>query len=205
MELADVEADLLCHFVEGIWALVDFGILRGPGINLPSIPNDTCVNHDTNDKQKILLSQTQWIQVCRITCNAIKYFLKTLHTHTQVKVTSECLEPVIAFCQSKGMNSPSTPFYTRGWSDVNIFLITLATPVPNSTPFPNSSPIPWPQTRKFSIRAFGLSLRFLYLKLQNHSQLDHFHSQIHAANWLCQNRLRLWVFHKPVQTPGPPP
>ena len=24
---------------------MDFGILRGPGINLPSIPNDTCVKH----------------------------------------------------------------------------------------------------------------------------------------------------------------
>lgn len=118
-------------------------------------------------------------------------FLKpSIHTHTQVKVTSECLEPVITLCQSKGMNAPSAPFYRRGWSDVNIFLITVATPVPNSTPFPNSSPIPWPQTYKSYIRAFGLSLRFLYPKLQNHSQLDHFHSQIHAANWLCPNHVR---------------
>lgn len=59
-------------------------------------------------------------------------FLKP-YTHTQVKVTSECLEPVIALCQSKGMHSPSAPVYTRGWSDANIFLITLATPVPNSS------------------------------------------------------------------------
>ena len=205
MELADVEADLLCHFVEGIWASVDFGILRGPGINLPSIPNDTCVKHDTNDKlKKLCLVKYNEFRFAELLVMQSNTFLKP-YTHTQVKVTSECLEPVIALRQSKGINSPSTPFYTRGWSDVNIFLITLATPVPNSTPSPNSSPIPWPQTCKFSIRAFGLSLKFLYLKLQNHSQLDHFHSQIHAADWLCQNRLWLWVFHKPVQIPGPPP
>ena len=107
-------------------------------------------------------------------------FLKP-YTH-KVKVTSECLEDITALCQSK---SPSAPCYPRGSRDVNIFLTTLFRPLPISTPSPLIAPLSQKipahpsQTCKSSIRLFGLSLRLLYPKLQNHSRPDCSHSQIH--------------------------
>lgn len=130
-------------FYRRIWASVDFGILRGSGME--PIPHGY--------QRTTVLTMTLMItgkKLCLVKYNEFRFAeLLVMQSNTflkpytyKVKVTSECLEDITALCQSK---SPSAPCYPRGSRDVNIFLTTLF----HATPSLHALPLWLPYPRRF--------------------------------------------------------